>query len=296
MKVLVMVLMLMLSMVTAYADQPTTVLTKLEQTKKLTLQVPVINGTNNEVLEKAANRTLEKAMDDMAKLIKKNGRVDYKVMLNRPTLVSVLLKAQDGNEVYYKGINIDLTTGKEFGLSDILQDGMARREILPQNFTEVLFGEEGVYTNTAVNGAYTGYTPYAKLMPSMRIGEAGRLVKVWRLTRECEDLTINVKPGSLLALRLKSNPTTGYKWDSEVKGGTGNLYVIGSSFTMGRETKSGMTGVPGIEIIVFAAQTPGLYTVDMNYKRPWEKNKGVEGFKFQVNVEESAQETVADIK
>ena len=44
------------------------------------------------------------------------------------------------------------------------------------------------------------------------------------------------------------------------------------------------TGMPGLEIIVFGAQEPGEYKVNMEYKRAWEKGSGFDKFSFTVKV------------
>src|SRR5574344_694529 len=289
MKTFLLICMMLLTFTTAFADQPTTVLTQLEKSKKLTMAVPVIDGANNETLQKNANKILRDSAEALAKKIGGEGQVTYQVKLNRPSLVSILLKADkngngasavDNGMAIYQAVNIDLTSGKTFGLGDFLREGMAVREILPQGFYDVLFADEGIYTNTGANLPYTGYTPYKKLVPLLRISDAGRLVTVWKLTEACADKELAVPAGSLLALKLTANPSTGYKWSSKITGGTGNLYEIGSSFTLPYNTAKGMTGTPGTEILVFAAQTPGTYTVQMSYGRPWEMNKSWKKFAF----------------
>ena len=39
----------------AFADQPTTVLTELKSGKQITLEIPVIDGANDEVFQRSAN-------------------------------------------------------------------------------------------------------------------------------------------------------------------------------------------------------------------------------------------------
>ena len=63
--------------------------------------------------------------DAAAKLVKEvggQGSVTYKVMLNRPSLVSLLLEADNGGRKAYAGLNLDLTTGKEFEVTDFFVD------------------------------------------------------------------------------------------------------------------------------------------------------------------------------
>ncbi|MCH4157902.1 MAG: protease inhibitor I42 family protein [Acidaminococcaceae bacterium] len=287
MRTFLLVLALCFTFVTAYADQPTTVLTQMENSKKLVLAVPVIDGANSEAFQGSANKILRDTAENLAKKIHQEGQVSYEVKMNRPSVVGILFKAvgKDGkSQPLYKAVNIDLTSGKTFGLGDFLQEGNAVREVLPANYYDVLFADEGVYTNTGEGLPYTGFTSYRKLAPLLRISDAGRLVTIWKLTQDCADKVLTVPAGSLLALKLTSNPSTGYKWSSKITGGTGNLYELGSTFTLPYNTPKGTTGTPGTEILVFAAQTPGTYTVQMSYGRPWEMNKSWKKFAFQVKV------------
>ena len=57
---------------------------------------------------------------------------------------------------------------------------------------------------------------------------------------------------------------------------------VGSSFTIVREEEA-MVGAPGTEIIFLNVQEPGTYTVNMEYKRPWEK-LSLDKFSFTVVV------------
>lgn len=270
-----------------WADQPTTVLTQWEKDKELTVALPVIDGSSNEILEKAANHALRAAVQQLAKKIDGKGQVTYQVSLNRPSLISILFKAvpaNAGTSTYYQALNLDLTSGKTFGLGDFLREGMACREILPANYYELLFSDQGIYSNDGPGKPYSSFTSYAKLAPLMRISEAGRLVKVWRLTQSCAGRELSIPAGSLFAIKLVSNPSTGNRWSSQITNGQGNLYQIGRSFTMPLKTIEGTTGSSGMEILVFAAQKPGQYTVQMNYGRNWDKVHDADNFAFQVKV------------
>lgn len=287
-KILAWTLLLLLFCLPAYADQPTTVLTQYQNRSSLKVELPVLDGANNAALEKSANAILEKKVADLAKTINNNGQVSYEVKLNRPSLVSVLLKAAtSGGKAVYQAVNLDLTTGREFSLDDFIQDGNARKEVLKAGYSGILFADDGIYTRATADGPYTDYVSYGKLMPLMRIGEAGRLVTVWKITEAAAERELTVPSGSLIALKVDANPSTGYTWVSDVSGGTGNLYKIGNSFTIPHD-KTGSNvnrpGTPGSEIIVFAAQTKGEYTVNMSYKHAWEKGTGVKNFSFKVKV------------
>ena len=87
-----------------FADQPTTVLTELKSGKQVTLEIPVIDGANDEVFQRSANHVLRNAAEDVADKVGKKGNVTYEVTMNRPSLISVLLKGTNGGRLYYRGV------------------------------------------------------------------------------------------------------------------------------------------------------------------------------------------------
>lgn len=282
---------MILSCVSAFAWQPTTVLTKIEKSGTSFTHIPVIDGANNEALEANANSILNAVAADLRKRVGRDGLVDYKVTLNRPSLVSILLSgANSKGEKFFKPVNIDLTSGKEFSLNDFLQDGMARREVMDDDFTDILFGEDGVFTAKKKYDMPNTFTTYEKLIPLMRIGEVGRLIPIHRITDKVEGKVLNLKKGDMFAIQLKSNPTTGYRWSAQIPGGDNipegekGILLVGSSFMIPKDTPRGMTGVGGYEILFFAAREVGTYDMKMVYGRPWEGNAAASSLNFTVDI------------
>ena len=262
----------------AFADQQTTVLTEDIHLSHAHAQVPFVDGSNDLALEKQANGLLREEAQKLAK--KFGGDVTYEVKLNRPSVISILLEAKKGNKVTHKGLNIDLTTGREFSVTDFFVDNEATKATLG-SYENVLFGDEGLYVREDEYEAYTKFVPYAELLTSMRIGEAGRLLQIARLTANAEGKTLEVDAGSMIALKLDSNPSTGYGW--EVKADQSAIRMVGSSFTM-LNNDPRLAGVPGVEILMLAVQKPGTYKVTMEYKRPWE-TMSASSFSFTVIVD-----------
>ena len=284
MKIFLTALLCMFLCLPAFADQQTTVLFSPVNIKKATGFLPFIDGSNDPVLEKEANNILQKYAEELVDKVGNKGTINYAVQLNRPSLVSVLLQANNEKKVAYKGVNLDLTTGREFIVYDFFTKDEKVQETLG-DYADVLFSEKGIYTRESERTGYTGFVPYSKLMASMRIGEAGRLVQIAKLTRNAEGKTLTVPNGSLLALKLDSNPTTGYRWIVTYPEGAENaIKNVGSSFIMPRGDDQ-RTGMPGVEILVFTAQEVGTYNLKFDYKRPWER-LGSDSFNFTVVVKE----------
>ena len=258
-----------------FADQPTTVLTELKNGQQIVMEVPVIDGANNETLQNSANSLLRSAAADAADKVGKQGNVTYEVTLNRPSLVSVLLKATNRGRSYYRAVNIDLTTGREFGLDDFFFGGEGREKLLGKNAENVLFTENGIALAEKKGAAYDRVFSYQDLLPLSRIGDIGRLMSVWKLTKNSDGKILTIKQGELFAFKLNANPSTGFQWVNTVSGGPANGIVkTGSSFMIPNSQKE-QVGTPGIEFQFYAAKAPGTYQMKLSYQRPWEKLNGI---------------------
>lgn len=280
MKILLTTLICLCLSLPALADQQTTVLQENTKVNKAAAVLPYIDGSNDAAQEKLANALVRDAANKLVKEVGGAGNVSYKVMLNRPSLVSILLEADNGGRKAYTGLNLDLTTGKEFTVTDFFVDNDKVKAALG-NYDNVLFAEDGLWVRSGKNTAYSTFVPYSKLVASMRIGEAGRLMQIAKLTQNAANKTVTLPKSGLLAIKLDSNPSTGYGWEMSCS----SLAVskVGSSFTIPSSDQERL-GAPGIEIIVLAVTQPGTYNIRMDYKRSWEK-LSLQSFNFTVVAE-----------
>ncbi len=266
---------LMLFCQSVFADQPTTVLTEIKDGKRIHIERPVIDGANDEELQRAANNVLRNAADEVADKVGKKGKVTYEVTLNRPSLVSVLLKGSNDKRSYFRAVNIDLTTGREFTLDEFFFGGEEREKLLGKNTDNVLFTEYGIAFSEKKGAVYDRAFSYHELLPLSRIGDIGRLITVWKLTENSDGKTLALKQGDLFAFKLNANPSTGFQWVNSVSGGPADGIVkAGSSFMISNSQKE-QTGTPGLEFQFYAAKLPGTYQLQLSYQRPWEKIAGV---------------------
>lgn len=278
MKILLTTVLCLCLSLTAFADQKTTVLSQNINSGKTQIVLPYIDGSNDSSAEKQINALVQKTAEQLAKKVG-GGKVTYKVMLNRPSMVSLLLEAENNGKHIYKGLNLDLTTGKEFIVTDFFVDNDEIKGILG-NYNNVLFGEEGLYIRHNDLNTYDNFVAYEKVISYMRVGEAGRLMQIAKLTEGVSGKTLVLEKSGLIALKLAGNPSTGYSWhmvcDSDA------ISTVGSTFTIPGNDDN-RVGTPGVEIIFLAAKKPGTYNVKMEYKRAWEKNS-LENFTFTVIV------------
>ena len=93
---------------------------------------------------------------------------------------------------------------------------------------------------------------------------------------------IELEQGQTLAITLNSNPTTGYSWAPN-EGQTGDVLVL-----IGKpeyKSKSNLIGGGGTETLRFRADRPGTTTLELVYRRPWEKDaKPAQTYALDVNV------------
>lgn len=280
MKIFLTAMICLMLCVPAFADQQTTILTEQAKLSKAAAQIPFVDGSNDTALEKYANQLLRERSQKLVNEVGGSGELTYKVMLNRPSIFSVVLKAQNGGRVAYDGVNVDLTSGREFTVTDFFIDNDKVKAALG-DYNRVLFGEDGFYLQNDKFADYEQFIPYAGLIDSMRIGEAGRLMQVARLTANAEGKTLTLKNGGLVAIKLDGNPSTGYGW--HVKADDEHVKAVGSSFTIPAADDK-RVGTPGIEIIMLAVKGKGEFPVTMEYKRSWEQFV-MKSFTFNVKVE-----------
>ena len=278
MKVFLTTIICLLLCLPVFADQQTTVLQEQATINKASATLPYIDGSNDVAYEKQLNTLIRETATKLSKEVG-GGSVSYEVKFNRPSLVSILMCATNGSRTVYAGLNLDLTTGKEFTVTDFFVDKEEVQQALG-DYERVLFAENGFYLQQEKYGEYSAFVPYAKVLNHMRIGEAGRIMQVARLTNAASGKTLVLDKPGLLALKLNANPSTGYSW--QVSASSAAVTKVGSSFTIVREEEA-MVGAPGTEIIFLNVQEPGTYTVNMEYKRPWEK-LSLDKFSFTVVV------------
>ena len=268
MKTLLTTVILLMLCLPVFADQRTTVLQEQTTLGKASATLPYIDGSNDAVYEKQLNMLIREAATKLSKEVG-GGSVSYEVKLNRPSLVSLILTASNGGKQAYAGLNLDLTTGKEFTVTDFFVDKEQVQQALG-DYDKVLFAEDGFYLQQQKYGAYNSFVSYNKLLDHMRIGEAGRIMQVARLTAAASGKTLVLDKPGLLALKLASNPSTGYSW--QMSANSAAVVRVGSTFIIPREEEERVaTGVAGTEILFLNVQQPGTYTVQMEYKRPWER-------------------------
>lgn len=103
--------------------------------------------------------------------------------------------------------------------------------------------------------------------PSVSKGQAASSNVV--LTEQDNGKDIDLTIGSTLVVKLPSNPSTGYNWS--VVGEPSPLKLQKTSFRK-NQTKTSTVGASGTSVFQLSANSSGLATLAMVYRRSWEYN------------------------
>ncbi len=101
--------------------------------------------------------------------------------------------------------------------------------------------------------------------------------------KDADGKTFSVKSGEVVAVRLESNPSTGYAWeivenDSEI------LTLVDKSFTSHRKAEK-MVGVGGTDTFFFKADKKGTANVKFEYHKAFpSEGDTTEYFQFKITV------------
>ena len=89
-------------------------------------------------------------------------------------------------------------------------------------------------------------------------------LRIMILNEQDSGSIINMKVGNVVTVRLKENPTTGYRWTVETASG---LEQIGDNFEV---EAGGAIGAGGIRVFQFRSTRVGSYELLMKNWREWE--------------------------
>jgi predicted secreted protein len=233
--------------------------------------IPIVDGVQDINLQRNINSILKKAAEKLGEAAGGEAKISYEVTLNRPSMFSVILTAE-GNKTLYKGINIDITSGKECDTKDFFY--------VNDDFTKLVgdksyvFAEEGLLLSADSDAAYSERIPYTTLLKYLNIASCARFMTGYKVTEAAEGKTLPLKVGTIVSLYLPSNPSTGFDWYMVNADKTAGVVSIGNSFFLPINANSNAVGVPGNTILFFGFSKPGNYKLEFEYKRAWAQQAG----------------------
>lgn len=247
----------------ALAFGHTTLVSESYSTGEAAGQVPYADGLKEMYQQNNLNHVIKEQANALAKEAGGKAVLSYEVTVNRPTLFSVILKAQ-GDRTVYAGLNLDTRSGAILEPKDLLYTNAAeyKQYIDGKNF---VFAEDGIRTASVPGGPLDVTTPYTKLLKAINVAEGARLLTSYKLTPESEDKTLHLKPGELVALYLEANPTSGNGWTLVDQSGHTGFVNLGHSFTLPLINPTGAAGSPGTTILFASFDAPGSYKIKASY-------------------------------
>lgn len=263
-----------------FAFGHTTLLRQDYSEGKASGQVPFVDGLKETYQQNNLNHLIKEKANALGKAAGGKAVLSYEVTMNRPTLFSVILKAE-GDRTVYGGLNLDVSGGKALEDQDLLYTNSAEYAQYLQG-KEYVFAENGIRVASAPGGPLDTTVPYTQLVKAINVAEGARLLTSYKLDSAAENMTLDLKPGELVALYMEANPTSGNQWvlvDQSSQSGFANL---GHSFTLPLLNPTGQAGSPGVTILFASFTQPGDYQVKAVYAKTMAAPLRERVFKFRV--------------
>jgi Predicted secreted protein len=288
--------------------------------KKLhaSISYPSVSGMSDETVQAAINKVFYNKAVEAVKAGKENAKAlsgfstaatcetffNYEVSYNQNGILSVIIDdyqyagGAHGSTVQ-SGMNFDLATGKQIGVSDLFQDKtgafkeindkvsslMKEREkygvigfedspfktiendqdyYLSNGGLTIFFQEDGSYYPYAA-GIQTFQIPYSSLKAYLGTGFSKLALETTYLDRaNVTELAV----GQTAYITNNSNPTTGYTWTE--KSDNDKVLQIVKHYYVQNPAPAGATGVGGCEIVIVKAVSAGTASITCSCERSWE--------------------------
>lgn len=264
----------------AFAFGHTTLLRQDYSDGKAAGQVPFVDGLKEANLQNNLNHLIKEQANALGKAAGGKAALSYEVTMNRPTLFSIILKAE-GDRTVYAGMNLDVTGGKALEDQDLLYTNSTEyaQYIQGKNY---VFAEEGIRVASQPEGPLDTIIPYTKLLKAINVAEGARLLTSYKLDSNGEDMTLDLKPGELVALYMDANPTSGNQWVMVDQSAQPGFVNLGHSFTLPLLNPTGQAGSPGVTILFAGFSQPGDYQIKAVYAKKMTAPLRERVFRFRV--------------
>lgn len=264
----------------AFAFGHTTLLSESYSSGKASGQVPFADGLKEAYQQNNLNHIIKEKANALGKAAGGQATLSYEVTVNRPSMFSVILKAQ-GDRTVYAGLNLDTTDGNLVEDKDLFYTNSTEYAQTIQGKPYV-FAEDGVRLASTQDGPFDTLVPYTRLLKALNVAEGARLLTSYKLDPAAEGMTLPLKAGELVALYMESNPTSGNQWVLTDRSGHDGFVDLGHSFTLPMQNPTGQAGSPGVTILFASFDKPGDYQLKALYGKTLAAPLRERVFKFQV--------------
>ena len=141
----------------AFAFGHTTLLSESYSSDKASGVVPFADGLKEAYQQNNLNHLIKEKANALGKAAGGQAVLSYEVTVNRPSMFSVILKAQ-GNRTVYAGMNLDTTDGNLVEDKDLFYINSAEYAKKLQGKSYV-FAENGVRIASTQDGPYDTWIP-----------------------------------------------------------------------------------------------------------------------------------------
>lgn len=242
--------------------------------------VPYVDGLKDPALQANVNHLIKEKANELGRKAGGKAALSYEVTVNRPTLFSIVLKAE-GNKTVYGGMNLDALHGTLLEDRDLLYTNAPdyKNNLEGKSF---VYAEDGAHVASSVDGPYDTVVPYTKFLKAIDVAEGARLLTSYKLTQNAQDMTLDLKAGELIAMYLDANPTSGNNWVLVDKSAQPGFLNLGHSFYLPMQNPTGAAGSPGTTILFCSFTNPGDYTIRALYTKSMSTPLRDYVFKFHV--------------
>lgn len=247
----------------AFAFGHTTLLSESYSSGRASGTVPFADGLKEAYQQNNLNHIIKEKANALGKAAGGQATLSYEVTVNRPSLFSVILKAQ-GDRTVYGGLNLDTTDGNVIEDKDLFYTNSTEYAQNIQGRSYV-FAEDGVRIASTPDGPYDTLVPYTRILKALNVAEGARLLTSYKLDSLAENMTLPMKKGELVALYMESNPTSGNQWVLADQSGHEGFVNLGHSFTLPMQNPTGQAGSPGVTILFASFDRPGDYQLKALY-------------------------------
>lgn len=99
-----------------------------------------------------------------------------------------------------------------------------------------------------------------------------------RFNEEASAAEVAIPIGEMFEICLSENPTAGYRWNLDSRGEP-TCVLVNEYYTRGRESP----GSQGIHHWNFKVAAPGTSTVELTYRRHWQKEPPARTFRLEIH-------------
>lgn len=251
-------------------------------------EFPEVDGYLDRSLQDRVNSHMKAAANDLRSNVKTRPEINYSyhVVKNSLNFLSIIIKADSqGMFAGARSINLDPRSGNPYGLNELFIANEGFFDALetklgwrPNEKSPFALSDKGLVFVRETDGQELTVN-FEDVFEWVDTGRSPYYLTTYYLTEAANGKLLRVKKGNLVIIRLESNKSSGYVWQSASNDYEQQLKYIGSSYLL-RSADMGI-GTGGWDLIVYGAKQEGETFIELQQKRPWQ-NQILNTVKIQI--------------